>query len=223
MHRSRKRERVEEEIDKLFISHSLTLFFVTDMYILIGISCYNSGGQPRIPNWFYPQKDNLQTSFNQVRQSRQVFYYPDEEPQSDFSPFGQGLGQTGLENSNNIQQNTDNSGWNSKGTDRQFAGFHSTPNNFNQNNDDSIIFFDDKDDNDKSYEDTQRLGNQRYPTRSTTRSPSSIAVPGMGTTASPCEIACRTTSEYNPICADDGITYFSKARMECSQRCGKSK
>lgn len=60
-------------------------------------------------------------------------------------------------------------------------------------------------------------------TSTTQRTPTStVAIPGMGTTRSACEDACLTTPEYNPVCGNDGITYFSKARLRCAQKCGKS-
>lgn len=40
----------------------------------------------------------------------------------------------------------------------------------------------------------------------------------------PCEENCnaRTTSEYNPVCGTNGVTYFNNGRFECAQFCGRS-
>lgn len=59
--------------------------------------------------------------------------------------------------------------------------------------------------------------------RPTTRRPptTTVAIPGMGTPRSPCEEACLVTSEYNPICGTDGLTYTNTGRLNCAIRCGK--
>ncbi|XP_068082287.1 uncharacterized protein [Anabrus simplex] len=31
---------------------------------------------------------------------------------------------------------------------------------------------------------------------------------------------CLTTSEFNPVCGSNGVTYGSKTKLECGQRCG---
>lgn len=47
------------------------------------------------------------------------------------------------------------------------------------------------------------------------------------TTASPsysaCLAACGSTSEYNPVCGTDRVTYNNKGRLRCANQCGNSK
>lgn len=62
----------------------------------------------------------------------------------------------------------------------------------------------------------RRTTTQRTPT-------STVAIPGMGTPRTPCENACQTTPEYNPVCGTDRVTYYSEGRLKCAQRCGKRK
>ncbi|XP_060525284.1 uncharacterized protein LOC132701422 [Cylas formicarius] len=50
-----------------------------------------------------------------------------------------------------------------------------------------------------------------------------IPQPGMGTTRSPCEDQCITTNEYNPVCADNDVTYFNMGRFRCALRCRRTK
>lgn len=50
-----------------------------------------------------------------------------------------------------------------------------------------------------------------------------IPVPGMGTTRSACEDTCLLTPQYNPVCGTDSVSYFSRERLFCAQRCGKGK
>ncbi|RZB77483.1 uncharacterized protein BDFB_005645, partial [Asbolus verrucosus] len=76
--------------------------------------------------------------------------------------------------------------------------------------DDSFIFEDEFDNRNNFIRTTTR----RVPT-------STVAIPGMGTTRTPCEDRCQTTPEYNPVCGDDDMTYFSRHRLLCAQKCGK--
>ena len=57
----------------------------------------------------------------------------------------------------------------------------------------------------------------------TTRRPSTttLAVPGMETTRSPCEQRCQITSQYNPVCGSNDVTYSNPATLKCAQRCGR--
>lgn len=67
--------------------------------------------------------------------------------------------------------------------------------------------------------------NTNWPITTSIKNPASfqpVSTVEITTTTAPCE-NCQTTSEYNPICGTDGITYFNRARLRCVQRCGKSK
>ncbi|KAL3277014.1 hypothetical protein HHI36_012376 [Cryptolaemus montrouzieri] len=50
---------------------------------------------------------------------------------------------------------------------------------------------------------------------------STFAIPGMETRRPICEENCPTTPEYNPVCADDNLTYSNIGRFNCAVRCGK--
>ncbi|KRT81157.1 hypothetical protein AMK59_5386 [Oryctes borbonicus] len=82
-----------------------------------------------------------------------------------------------------------------------------------QPNSDAIFFEDD-------FEDRNVIVQRPRPTRQP-QSTSTVEVPGMGTTRSPCEEACLVTPEYNPICGSDGRTYTNEGRFSCALRCGK--
>ncbi|KAH8349906.1 hypothetical protein KR084_009154, partial [Drosophila pseudotakahashii] len=47
------------------------------------------------------------------------------------------------------------------------------------------------------------------------------------TTQSPlfyaCLQSCAATSEYNPICGSDNVSYYNENRFNCALRCGNSK
>ncbi|XP_030766805.1 uncharacterized protein LOC115890646 [Sitophilus oryzae] len=49
-----------------------------------------------------------------------------------------------------------------------------------------------------------------------------VPIPGMGTTMSACESRCLTTSQYNPVCGDNNITYSNIERYKCAVKCGKN-
>ncbi|KAK9874681.1 hypothetical protein WA026_005501 [Henosepilachna vigintioctopunctata] len=53
-------------------------------------------------------------------------------------------------------------------------------------------------------------------------SSSTPAVPGMQTRMPPCEEACQTTPEYNPLCGSDNVTYNNMGRFNCAVSCGKN-
>ncbi|CAK1585254.1 unnamed protein product [Parnassius mnemosyne] len=35
-----------------------------------------------------------------------------------------------------------------------------------------------------------------------------------------CEVSCPATSEYNPICGTNNVTYINRGRLECAKTCG---
>ncbi|XP_018571443.1 uncharacterized protein LOC108911092 [Anoplophora glabripennis] len=60
---------------------------------------------------------------------------------------------------------------------------------------------------------------------SVTRPPpssSTVAIPGMATTRSPCEDKCRATSQFDPVCGDNNVTYTNIYWLQCAQRCGRN-
>ncbi|KAM3965067.1 uncharacterized protein ACR2FA_000961 [Aphomia sociella] len=62
-------------------------------------------------------------------------------------------------------------------------------------------------------------GSEQRPATSTNRS--------VNTTRSPAAIqncirSCPVTSEYNPVCGTDSVTYDNPGRLECARDCGKS-
>lgn len=64
------------------------------------------------------------------------------------------------------------------------------------------------------------------PSAAVTRPPpssSTVAIPGMATTRSPCEDRCLATSQFDPVCGDNDITYTNIYWLRCAQRCGRSK
>lgn len=124
-------------------------------------------------------------------------------------------------------------------TSRQLGGFNwdapsSFDNSFNNNgrlsnsfepdNQDTFIFEDDFEN--RNFVTTQRPYQRptfrRRVTTQRTQS-STVAIPGMGTPRTPCEDRCLSTPEYNPVCGDDDMTYFSMHRLNCARKCGKSK
>lgn len=38
-----------------------------------------------------------------------------------------------------------------------------------------------------------------------------------------CVQDCPSTSEYNPVCGNNNITYFNKGKFDCARRCGIGK
>lgn len=38
-----------------------------------------------------------------------------------------------------------------------------------------------------------------------------------------CITACPVTSEYNPVCGSDRVTYNNPGRLACANMCGASK
>ncbi|KAJ3666066.1 hypothetical protein Zmor_001521 [Zophobas morio] len=100
---------------------------------------------------------------------------------------------------------------------RRFNGWGSV----SDDSSDSFIFEDDFD-NRNFVRTTQRMPTTRRRRPTTPRVPiSTVAIPGMGTPRTPCEDRCLSTPEYNPVCGDDDMTYFSRHRLICAQKCGK--
>lgn len=56
----------------------------------------------------------------------------------------------------------------------------------------------------------------------TTPAVTAVNIPGMGTTRSACEDRCLTTSQYNPVCGDNNVTYMNIERFNCAVRCGRN-
>ncbi|KAF5278600.1 hypothetical protein FQA39_LY00642 [Lamprigera yunnana] len=85
----------------------------------------------------------------------------------------------------------------------------------NRKLDSDQIIFEEQDDKGKGFvwNDYLRL--------TTARSTSTVAVPGMETTKSPCEQRCRITNQYNPVCGTNSMTYDNPAWLRCAQRCGR--
>ncbi|KAL1489275.1 hypothetical protein ABEB36_014205 [Hypothenemus hampei] len=92
---------------------------------------------------------------------------------------------------------------------------------------DSIIFPDDQnqiffdEDNDGFAQRTpvripDRERTTQFPMRRTT-----VPVPGMGTTRTACENRCLTTTQYDPVCGDNNVTYMNMARYRCAINCGQ--
>lgn len=72
------------------------------------------------------------------------------------------------------------------------------------------------------FEDEENPNRNKFrQTQPTTPRTTTVAVPGMETPRTPCEDRCLTTPEYNPVCGDDRLTYFSRQRLQCAIKCGK--
>lgn len=176
--------------------------------MLFCTAAYGNGNHVGQRNWFY------QTNYqNANRHSRQVFAFPDGDSQS----FGQ--------NVRNNRQFGNNRGftWGGNNNNNNNRRRFPTQNDIRPTEEDlnDVFVFDQNDGRPSPSRGSTRRPQQVF--SSTQRTPTStVAIPGMGTTRSACEDACLTTPEYNPICGDDGLTYFSKARLRCAQRCGKS-
>lgn len=171
-------------------------------------TAYDAGSHVGRRNWFQRQI----VYRNPTRQSRQVFAFPDGESQG----FGQNGRSRQLGNGRGFTWGSGNNNNNNNIRRRLPTQNDIRPIVEDVEEDDRFVF--DQGDNNQDF---SEFGRQ---TSSTRRTPTStVAVPGMGTTRSPCEDACLTTPEYNPVCGDDGLTYFSRARLRCAQKCGKSK
>ncbi|KAJ8921656.1 hypothetical protein NQ315_010565 [Exocentrus adspersus] len=51
---------------------------------------------------------------------------------------------------------------------------------------------------------------------------STVAIPGMATTRSPCEDNCRATTQFDPVCGDNNVTYTNINWLKCAQQCGRN-
>lgn len=205
--------------------NALRLFLITGLScVLFFTTAYDIGNHVGQRNWFH------QTNYqNANRRSRQVFAFPDGD--------SQGFRRQNVRNNRQEFGNNQRGftwGSNNNNNRRRLP----TQNDIRPISEDlnDVFVFDQNDDRPSSFSGSTRrpqqpfASTQRTPTRrpqqsfsSTQRTPTStVAIPGMGTTRSACEDACLTTPEYNPVCGDDGFTYFSKARLRCAQKCGKS-
>nr|XP_022919795.1 ras guanine nucleotide exchange factor P-like [Onthophagus taurus] len=103
---------------------------------------------------------------------------------------------------NHPHRNLNNNNWNNNNDWNNNNNWNNI-NNWNNNNNNN----------------NRRLPND--PTESPLRT-STVPIPGMATTRSPCENACRITQEYNPVCGTNGITYANERWLRCAQNCGRS-
>ncbi|XP_074033306.1 uncharacterized protein [Leptinotarsa decemlineata] len=51
---------------------------------------------------------------------------------------------------------------------------------------------------------------------------STVAIPGMATTRTPCEDACQATNQFDPVCGNNGVTYTNFQWYKCAVRCGRN-
>lgn len=49
------------------------------------------------------------------------------------------------------------------------------------------------------------------------------AIPGNQARIPDCVFYCPSTSEYNPVCGTDNVTYSNLSKLKCAQNCGISK
>lgn len=71
--------------------------------------------------------------------------------------------------------------------------------------------------------DDNSISNERFRGRNNGRlRTSTVRIPGDATTRSPCEDACIATTQFDPICGTNGVTYTNAAWLRCAQRCGRS-
>ncbi|XP_045468653.1 uncharacterized protein LOC123676623 [Harmonia axyridis] len=50
-----------------------------------------------------------------------------------------------------------------------------------------------------------------------------ILIPAVTSRRGPrCEETCPSTTEYNPVCGDDNVTYPNFGKLQCAARCGRS-
>lgn len=72
----------------------------------------------------------------------------------------------------------------------------------------------------KVFEDNMRNRNTEKP-HSISGVDTTLAIPTEEERTSSCEQLCQITSQYNPVCGSDDVTYSNPARFQCAQRCGK--
>ncbi|KAK5649712.1 hypothetical protein RI129_000741 [Pyrocoelia pectoralis] len=72
----------------------------------------------------------------------------------------------------------------------------------------------------KVFEDNMGSRNTEKP-HSTNGLDTTVAIPAGEVTTSSCEQLCKITSQYNPVCGSDDVTYSNPARFQCAQGCGK--
>lgn len=173
-----------------------------------------------------------ETSFDgvNVRHNRQIAPFLDGNSQHKVSQ----LNHQGLQFHRDLQQNQNHAQnrftrSNFLGSDDGFNWNNLQRNNFNTRNEESAYPFAPAEPNDRlifedNYDDFQNAQNTWSSTTTARTAVSNFQfnVPDAKTTLS-CERSCQATSEYNPVCGSDGMTYHNKARFFCARRCGKSK
>lgn len=72
-----------------------------------------------------------------------------------------------------------------------------------------------------SYGHPQRLDWQGRPTRRTTTTTTTVApTTASSETFARCLRNCPSTTQYNPVCGSNGVTYDNNGKLQCAVRCG---